>query len=105
MINLILLQAQGGNPIMQFLPIILIVVVFYFFMIRPQTKKAKEHKEFVEKLAKGDKIITTGGIHGRIVEVTDTNMLVEVDNGVKIRFEKNAISTELSKVLNTSASN
>lgn len=87
----------------QFLPMILIIVVFYFFMIRPQMKKAKDHKKYVEELKKGDKVITTSGIHGKIVDVNDTTFLVDVDSGTKIRFEKSSISLEASKALNTPA--
>jgi preprotein translocase subunit YajC len=87
----------------QFLPMILIIVVFYFFMIRPQMKKAKDHKKYVEELKKGDKVITTSGIHGKIVDVNEATFLVEVDSGTKIRFEKSSISLEASKALNTPA--
>jgi preprotein translocase subunit YajC len=86
-----------------FLPMLLIIVVFYFFMIRPQMKKAKDHKKYVEELKKGDKVITTSGIHGRIVDLNDTTFLVEVEGGTKIRFEKSAISLESSKALNAKA--
>ena len=84
----------------QFLPMLLIIVVFYFFMIRPQMKKAKDHKKFVEELKKGDKVITTSGIHGKIVEMNDSTFLVEVESGTKIRFEKSSVSLESSKALN-----
>ncbi len=97
----ILLQATGGNPIMSFLPMILILVVFYFFMIRPQMKKAKDHKKYVEELKRGDKVITSAGIHGKIIDMTDTTFLIEVESGAKIRFDKSAISLEGSKALNT----
>lgn len=85
----------------QFLPMLLIIVVFYFFMIRPQMKKSKDHKKYVEELKKGDKVITTSGIHGKIVELNDTTFLVEVESGTKIRFEKSSISLEASRALNT----
>src|SRR5690606_19111673 len=87
----------------QFLPMILIIVVFYFFMIRPQMKKAKDHKKYVEELKKGDRVITSSGIHGKIVDVNDTTFLIEVDSGTKIRFEKSSISLEASKALNVPA--
>lgn len=80
----------------------LIAVVFYFFMIRPQVKKQKDQKKYVNELKKGDKVVTTAGIHGRIIDVNETTFLVEVDNG-KIRFDKSAISLEASKALNTPA--
>ena len=87
----------------QFLPMLLIIVVFYFFMIRPQMKKAKDHKKFVEEIKKGDKVITTSGIHGRIVDMNDTTFLIEVESGTKIRFEKSSVSLEASKALNQPA--
>ncbi|QEK50740.1 preprotein translocase subunit YajC [Pedobacter aquae] len=99
MLNFVLLQA--GSGVMQFLPMLLIVVVFYFFMIRPQMKKAKDHKKFVAELKKGDKVITTAGIHGRIVDLNETTIVVETEGGGKIRFEKAAVSLESSKSLNS----
>ncbi|NEU08070.1 preprotein translocase subunit YajC [Flavihumibacter sp. R14] len=86
-----------------FLPMLLIIVVFYFFMIRPQMKKAKDHKKYVEELKKGDRVITTSGIHGKIVDFNDSTFLIEVEGGTKIRFEKSAISLESSKALNVKA--
>lgn len=86
-----------------FLPMILIIVVFYFFMIRPQMKKAKDHKKYVEELKKGDKVITTSGIHGKIIDLNDSTFLIEVESGTKIRFEKSSISLEASKALNVKA--
>ena len=84
----------------QFLPMLLIIVVFYFFMIRPQIKKAKDQKKFVEELKKGDKVITTSGIHGKIVDMNETTFLIEVESGTKIRFDKASISLEASKAMN-----
>jgi len=83
----------------QFLAMLLIIVVFYFFMIRPQMKKAKDHKKFVEELKKGDKVITTSGIHGKIVDLNEATFLIEVESGTKIRFEKSSVSLESSKAL------
>ena len=82
----------GGGGIGAFLPLILIVVVFYFFMIRPQMKKTKELKKFRESLKKGDKIITIGGIHGRIVEEQETTYTIEVEGQTRIRIEKSAVA-------------
>lgn len=87
----------------QFLPMLLIIVVFYFFMIRPQMKKAKDHKKYVEELKKGDRVITTSGIHGKVIDINDATFLIEVESGTKIRFEKSSISLEASKALNTPA--
>ncbi|MBS7563614.1 preprotein translocase subunit YajC [Mucilaginibacter sp. Bleaf8] len=98
----ILLQFGGGaGGFGSIVPMILIIVVFYFFMIRPQVKKQKDQKKYVEELKKGDKVVTTAGIHGRIADINDTTFLVEVDNGVKIRFDKASISLDASKALNT----
>jgi len=104
MISTILLQAgPGGLPMQTYLMFGLIFVVFYFFMIRPQVKKQKDQKKFVEELKKGDKVVTTAGIHGRIVDVGETIITVDVDSGVKMRFEKSAISLEASRALNAPA--
>ncbi|MES2107560.1 MAG: preprotein translocase subunit YajC [Bacteroidota bacterium] len=101
MIATILLQASGsGLGIQQLVVFGLIAIVFYFFMIRPQVKKQKDQKKYVNELKKGDKVVTTAGIHGRILEINDTTFLIEIDNG-KIRFDKSAISLEASKALNT----
>lgn len=69
-------------------------VVFYFFMIRPQHKKAKEAKKFRESLQKGIKVVTIGGLHGKVVEVSDKTVLIEAADGVKLRFEKSAIALD-----------
>ncbi|MCE2741173.1 MAG: preprotein translocase subunit YajC [Sphingobacteriales bacterium] len=94
--------AQGGNPIMQFLPLILIFVVFYFFMIYPQIKKNKAQKKFREALGKGDKIITIGGVHAKILEATEQTFLIESE-GTKLRIDRTAVSMEASQALNQPA--
>lgn len=101
MTTAILLQVPGTSQLMSFLPMVLIIVVFYFFMIRPQMKKAKDQKKFIEELKKGDKVITSAGIHGKIVDMNDTSFLIEVESGTKIRFDKSAISLDASKAMNT----
>jgi preprotein translocase subunit YajC len=94
-------QGQSGGGIMSFLPLIAIVVVFYFFMIRPQMKKAKDQKKYIEALKKGDKILTIGGIYGKIVEVNeDATILMEVEDGTKMKISKNAVSHDASLNLN-----
>jgi preprotein translocase subunit YajC len=103
MIATILLQAAGGNGTQTIIMFGLIAVVFYFFMIRPQVKKQKDQKKYVTELKKGDKIVTTAGMHGRIAEVSETTFLIETDGGGKIRFDKSAVSLEASKALNTPA--
>ncbi|HAK27953.1 MULTISPECIES: preprotein translocase subunit YajC [Sphingobacterium] len=98
--NTVLLQAAGGAGYGQLIMMVGLVVVFYFFMIRPQMKKQKDHKKYVEQLGVNSKVVTTAGIHGRIVEVSDTTFLVDVGSGVKIRFDKSAIALDASKAAN-----
>jgi len=97
----ILLQASTGFGSQQLIMFGLIAVVFYFFMIRPQVKKQKDQKKYVTELKKGDKIVTTAGMHGRIAEVAEHTFLIETEGGHKVRFDKSAISLEASKALNT----
>ena len=79
----------------------LMFVVFYFFLIRPQSKKAKEQQNFIETLKAGDKVITIAGIHGKIVSVNDEDktFLIQVDGPTRLKIEKSAINSELSKAL------
>lgn len=93
-LNSILLQA-GGKPAgwVGVLPWVAILFVMYFFMIRPQMKKTKEARKFRESLSKGDKVVTIGGIHGKILDLDDKTALLDV-GGAKIRVEKSAISTD-----------
>ncbi len=82
---------EGQNPLMAFLPLLLIIVVFYFFMIRPQMKRQKELRNFRSQLKKGDKIITTGGIYGKVAEITDQYVIMEVEGQMKLKVDKNAV--------------
>ncbi len=82
-----------GNPL---LLIAVLFLVMYFTMIRPQTKQAKEHRALVEGLAKGDRVVTMGGIHGTIRSVDDTTILVEVDGGTKLRFDKGKVAYKIN---------
>lgn len=97
----ILLQQQGGGAMMQMIFLVSIIVVFYLFMIRPQMKKQKEEKNFRAGLEKGAKVVTIGGVHGRIVEVNERTFLLEIDTNVKVRIEKSAISAEATKSLDS----
>lgn len=92
----LLLQASGQNSSQYFTLALWIgvIAVMYFFMIRPQQKKQKEQKSFVNNLKKGDSVVTIGGLHGKIVSVEPTTVVIEVDRGVKMTFEKSAISRE-----------
>ncbi|MBE5319771.1 preprotein translocase subunit YajC [Pedobacter sp. MR2016-19] len=97
MTSTVILQAAGGFDPRQLIMFGAIALVFYFFMIRPQLKKAKDHKKLISELKKGDKIVTTAGIHGRIADMNDTTFLIEVEGGVKIRFDKSAVSLDATK--------
>lgn len=95
-------QPQGGepgNPLMTFLPLILIIIVFYFFMIRPQVKKQKDLKKFREELKKGDKVITIGGIYGKIADIKENAITLDVENGVKLKIDKSAINLDNTGLL------
>ena len=98
-----LLQASPNAGMMQLLLLGGMILVFYFFMIRPQVKKAKEHKKLVAELGIGDKVITTAGIHGKIVGSNETTFLIEVEGGTKIRFDKSAISLDATKAVTAPA--
>ncbi|MGW8122330.1 preprotein translocase subunit YajC [Roseivirga echinicomitans] len=102
MLEGILLQAPapaGGGWMQQLLLFGGIALVFYFFMIRPQQKKQKDQRNFISDIKKGDKVVTIGGIHGRITEMDEDTITLDVDKGNKIKFEKSAISLESSKKL------
>jgi len=88
--------AQGGGLLGLLFPILLIVV-FYFLLIRPQTKRAKEHKQMVEALKKGDEVVTGGGVLGRIIEVGDNFLQVEVADGVQLKIQKQSVASLMPK--------
>ena len=100
MLELILLMAPanpeqgGGNPILSFLPFILIIVIMYFLMIRPQQKKQKEKQSMMDAIKKGDNVVTTGGIHGKVAGFTDDSkvIIVKVDDNVKLNVDRSAIN-------------
>jgi len=102
--NYVLLMApQSGtagtaNPLISLLPIILVFVVFYFFMIRPQMKKQKELNNYRNSLEKGDKIVTTGGIYGRVVEVKDNIVIIDAGGDVKLKIDKSAVLKDSSDI-------
>jgi preprotein translocase subunit YajC len=89
---------QGqADPLISFLPLIFIFVVFYFLLIRPQSKKAKEHKQMVEALAKGDEVVTNGGLLGRITSVGDNFVELELGEGLKVKVQRQAIANLMPK--------
>ncbi|MEQ9299679.1 MAG: preprotein translocase subunit YajC [Cyclobacteriaceae bacterium] len=95
---MILLQAGQGDY-MQFILLGGMVAVFYLFFIRPQQKKQKDQKKFIEAVKKGDQVVTVGGIHGKVFSVADDTLTIEVDRGMKITLEKSSISLDASKRL------
>jgi preprotein translocase subunit YajC len=88
-------SAQSGFA--SLIPLILIFVIFYFLLLRPQMKRAKEHKKMVSSLAKGDEVVTTGGLLGKITKVDDNFAAVEIADGVVVRMQKAAITSMLPK--------
>ena len=99
--NIILMaQPAAGegqsNPLGMFLPLIAILVIFWVFMIRPQAKRQKELRKFRESLQKGDKIITTGGIYGKIVSVKDNMIVIQVDENTKLTVDKASVLKDSS---------
>ena len=92
-LNMFLLQAaqQQGSTWSGLLMIVLIFVIFWLFFIRPQNKRAKEQQQFRENLKKGDKIVTVGGVYGVVAEVKEQYVLMEIDNNVKIRVDKQCV--------------
>ncbi|GAB1403109.1 preprotein translocase subunit YajC [Lentimicrobium sp.] len=97
--SLLLKASSGGGDYSSLIFLVLIMVVFYFFFIRPQAKKAKDLKKYREALKKGDRIVTIGGIHGKIVEVQDTTFTVEVEDGSRLRIEKSAVAGDATDQL------
>lgn len=83
----------GGSPLTGFLPLILIFVIFYFLLIRPQQKRAKEHKEMLAAIKKGDKVVTSGGIYGLVEDVGDNTVTLKIAENVRVKFGKSYIAS------------
>ena len=88
---------QSGSGVMGLLPLFILFAVFWFFLIRPQMKQAKEHKTMVQSLAKGDEVVTTGGLLGKIKEVGDNFIVLEIAKEVQVKVQKHAISATMPK--------
>lgn len=105
--NLVILMMGGGkgeNPMTTIVMMVLIVVVFYFFMIRPQMKKQKETKKYIEALKVNDKILTIGGIYGTISKMNDDGtIIIAIEDGSKMKISKNAVSQDATLSLNQTA--
>lgn len=99
MYTIIFLQ-EGAGSLMSMLPFLAIILVFYFFMIRPQMNRQKKEKAFQAEIKKGSKVVTSSGIHGKISEINAADNTITIETGAgKIKFERSAISMELSKKL------
>ena len=97
MFNTLFLQSQGSS-LSGMLPFLLMFLVLYFFMIRPQMKHQKNEKKFQSQIAKGSKVVTSSGIHGKVVDIVSSDNTVIIETGAgKIKFDRTAISMELSK--------
>ena len=84
--------ASQPSPILSFIPMILIFVIFYFLLIRPQQQQQKEQKQMLQRLQKNDEVITSGGLHGTIVGVKEKTFLLRISDEVKVEIEKNAVT-------------
>ncbi len=98
---LVLLMApkEGESPLTTFLPLLLIIVVFYFFMIRPQMKKQKDLRKFREGVKNGDKVVTIGGIYGKVLEVSEKTVIIEVEGKNRLKVDKTALVIDSSGVM------
>lgn len=90
-------QAPQGSPLMSLLPLVLIFAVFWFLIIRPQTKRAKQHREMVAALKAGDEVVTQGGLLGRVVAVDDSFITLEIANQVQVRVQRQMVGTVMPK--------
>lgn len=89
--------APQGGGLMSFLPLIIIFVIFYFLLIRPQMKRAKEHRQLVANLAKGDEVVTNGGLLGKILNVGETFLTLELADNVVVKIQRHAVSSVMPK--------
>jgi preprotein translocase subunit YajC len=100
-------QGAAASPvaggIASFVPLILIFIVFYFLLIRPQQKKAKEYQQFISDLKKGDKVLTGGGVHGTITGLTDSTVTMEIADGVRVKVNRASVLTTVSAAGNQGA--
>lgn len=90
-------SGEQGNPLIAFMPLIILFVIFYFLLIRPQQKKAKEHKQMLSNLRKGDSVITGGGLYGRIIAMSDEVLTLDLGNNQEVKVNRNYISSVSDK--------
>ena len=96
---LLMAPKEGENPLVSLLPLVLIIVVFYFFMIRPQMKKQKDLRKFRETIKNGDKILTIGGIYGKVIETSEKTVIIEVENKMRLKVDKTALAIDSSNLM------
>jgi len=89
---------EGESPLVSLLPLVLIIVVFYFFMIRPQMKKQKDQRKFRDGIKNGDKVITLGGIYGKVVEVSEKTVILEVEGKMRLKVDKAALLNDPNEI-------
>jgi len=86
------MQAATPNPLINLFPLILIFIIFYYFIIRPQKLNQKEHQRMVQNLNKNDEVVTTGGLHGRILNVKEKTLILRIDDNTKVEIDKNCVA-------------
>ena len=88
---------EAGGSLFSLLPLVVIFVLFYFLLIRPQQKRAKQHKEMVAALSKGEEVVTNGGLLGKVIEVDDNFITVEISSGLNVKVQRQAVSQVMPK--------
>ena len=88
---------EAGGSLFRLLPLVVIFVLFYFLLIRPQQKRAKQHKEMVAALSKGEEVVTNGGLLGKVIEVDDNFITVEISSGLNVKVQRQAVSQVMPK--------
>ncbi len=86
------MQPATANPLINFLPLIIIFVIFYYLLIRPQKLSQREHQKMIQNLNKNDEVVTTGGLHGTIINVKDKTLTLRIDENVKVEIDKNCVA-------------
>ncbi|MFH1339382.1 MAG: preprotein translocase subunit YajC [Candidatus Omnitrophota bacterium] len=86
------MESAAVNPLVNLLPLIIIFVIFYFLLIRPQRLSQKEHQKMIQNVEKNDEVVTTGGVHGKIINVKDKTVILRIDDNVKVELDKNCIA-------------
>ena len=86
------MQPTNVNPLVNLLPLIIIFVIFYYLLIRPQKLSQKEHKKMIQNLNKNDQIVTTGGLHGTIINIKDKTLILRIDENVRVEIDKNCVA-------------